>query len=280
MSHIHKKVFDYSGIFLFTQSSVVAIIVWNFENYFREVKKVNSDRYSRQIMIPEFGDDGQERLSDSSVLVIGAGGLGSTLLYHLAAAGIGTIGVADHDIVSISNLNRQYMHFEEDIGCLKVISASRKLRQFNSEINIIPHATAINKDNAYEIISQYDMVALAVDNAQARMIINEVCVELNKPFVDGGVNGFVGTSVFVNPHHTPCLACLYGTDLPPEERFGSVSSVVGTIASIEATSVIQHLLGIEVPLSGTLLYYDAKTAEFEKLPIKFKDECPICGGKH
>ena len=90
----------------------------------------------------------------------------------------------------------------------------------------------------------------------------------------------MGTSVFVNPHHTPCLACRYGTDLPPEERFGSVSSVVGTIASIEATSVIQHLLGIEVPLSGTLLYYDAKTAEFEKLPIMFKDECPICGGKH
>ncbi|MDD6807388.1 MAG: HesA/MoeB/ThiF family protein [Oscillospiraceae bacterium] len=235
-----------------------------------------SDRYSRQIMIPEFGDDGQERLTDSSVLIIGAGGLGTTLMYHLAAAGIGTIGIADHDIVSASNLNRQYIHFEEDIGSLKVISASRKLRQFNSALNIIPHATAINKDNAYEIISQYDIVALAVDNAQARMIVNEACVELGKPFVDGGVNGFIGTSVFVNPHETPCLACLYGTDLPPEERFSSVSSVVGTIASIEATSVIQYLLGIDIPLSGKLLYYDAKEALFEKIPIEHKTDCPIC----
>lgn len=238
------------------------------------------DRYSRQIMIPEFGDDGQERLSDSSVLIIGAGGLGTTLMYHLAAAGIGTIGIADHDIVSISNLNRQYIHFEEDIGSLKVVSAARKLREFNSLINIIPHATAINKDNAYEIISQYDIVALAVDNAQARMIINAACVELGKPFVDGGVNGFLGTSVFVNPHVTPCLACLYGTELPPEEQFSSISSVVGTIASIEATSVLQYLLGIDIPLSGKLLYYDAKEAEFERIQIKFKDDCPICGGKH
>lgn len=239
---------------------------------------MNSDRYSRQIMIPEFGDDGQEKLSDASVLVIGAGGLGTTILYHLAAAGVGTIGIADHDIVSLSNLNRQYIHFEEDMGSLKVISASKKLRQFNSDIQVIPHATAINKDNAYEIISQYDLVVLAVDNAQARMIVNDACVELGKPFVDGGINGFVGTTVFVDPHHSPCLACLYGTELPPEERFSSVSSVVGTIASIEATSAIQYLLGIDVPLAGKLLYYDASTAEFEKLPLKFKEGCPICGG--
>ncbi len=238
-----------------------------------------SDRYSRQTMLPEFGDDGQEKLADSSVLVIGAGGLGTTLLYHLAAAGVGTIGIADHDIVSASNLNRQFIHFEEDIGTLKVISAARKLRQFNSLINVIPHATAINKDNAYETISQYDIIALAVDNAQARMIVNDACVELGKPFVDGGVNGFLGTSVFIIPHKTPCLACLYGTELPPEERFSAVSPVVGTIASIEATSVIQYLLGEDVPLSGNLMYYDAKAAEFEKIQIQFKDGCPICGGK-
>ncbi|NLL63489.1 MAG: HesA/MoeB/ThiF family protein [Ruminococcaceae bacterium] len=240
---------------------------------------MNSDRYSRQIMMPEFGDDGQEKLTDASILVIGAGGLGTTLLYHLAAAGIGTIGIADHDIVSISNLNRQFIYFEEDAGSLKVNSAAKKLRAFNSEINIIPHATAINKDNAYEIISQYDIVALAVDNAQARMIVNDACVDLNKPFVDGGINGFVGTTAFVDPHHTPCLACLYGTDLPPEERFSAISSVVGTIASIEATSVIQYLLDLDIPLAGHLLYYDAKSAEFEKLPMKFKEDCPICGGK-
>lgn len=238
-----------------------------------------SDRYSRQIMIPEFGEDGQEKLHDASVLVIGAGGLGTTLIYHLAAAGVGTIGIADNDIVSLSNLNRQFIHFEDDIGSLKVVSAAGKVRKFNSGIQVIPLATAISKDNATEIISQYDIVALAVDNAQARMIVNEACVDLGIPFVDGGINGFVGTSVFINPHQTPCLACLYGTELPPEERFSAISSVVGTIASIEATSVIQYILGIDVPLAGELLYYDGQSADFERLPMKFKKGCPICGGK-
>ncbi|MCQ2488171.1 MAG: HesA/MoeB/ThiF family protein [Clostridia bacterium] len=238
-----------------------------------------SDRYSRQIMIPEFGEDGQQKLHDASVLVIGAGGLGTTLIYHLAAAGIGTLGIADNDIVSLSNLNRQYIHFEDDLGSLKVVSAAEKVRKFNSNIQVFPLATAISKDNVTEIISQYDIVALAVDNAQARMIVNEACVNLGIPFVDGGINGFVGTSVFINPHETPCLACLYGTELPPEERFSSLSPVVGTIASIEATSVIQYILGLDIPLAGELLYYDAHTAEFERLPMKFKKNCPICGGK-
>ena len=146
-----------------------------------------SDRYSRQIMIPEFGEDGQQKLEDASVLVIGAGGLGTTILYHLAAAGIGTIGIADNDIVNISNLNRQYIHFEKDLGSLKVVSAAEKLRKFNSNLQIIPLATAISTDNAIDIISQYDIVALAVDSVQARMIVNEACVQLKKPFVDGGI---------------------------------------------------------------------------------------------
>ena len=240
---------------------------------------MNSDRFSRQIMLEQIGTDGQEKLAEASVLVIGAGGLGTPLLYCLAAAGVGTIGIADNDIVSTSNLNRQYIHFEDDIGTLKVMSAAKKLREFNSSINIIPHATAINKDNAYEIISQYDVVALAVDNAQARMIVNEACVELSKPFADGGINGFVGTSVFIQPNVTPCLACLYGTALPPEERFGAVSSIVGTISSLEATSVIQYILGMDVPLSGKLLYYNGLKAEIEKLDIHFNEECPVCGGK-
>ena len=238
-----------------------------------------SDRYSRQIMIPEFGEDGQEKLANASVLVIGAGGLGTSLIYNLAAAGVGTIGIADNDIVSLSNLNRQFIHFEEDIGGLKVVSAAKKIRQFNSSLQIVPYATAISKDNAYEIINEYDIVALAVDNAHARMIVNEACVELGIPFVDGGINGFIGTSVFINPHETPCLACLYGTELPPEENYSAVGSICSTIASIEATSVIQYILGLEVPLAGKLLYYDAHAASFEQLPLKFNKKCPICGGK-
>ncbi|MBQ9066962.1 MAG: HesA/MoeB/ThiF family protein [Clostridia bacterium] len=237
---------------------------------------MNSERYSKQASLPEFGDDGQNLLSDSSVLIIGAGGLGTTLLYDLTAAGIGTIGIADHEIVRIPNLNNQYIHFEDDIGTLKVISASRKLRQFNSMVNIIPHATAINKDNAYEIISQYDIVVLAVEDTQTKMIVNEACVELKKPFVEGGVSGFTGTAIFIEPGKTPCLSCLYGTAQPPEENNGAIGAVISTIASIEATCVLQYLLGMDVPLAGTLLCYDAKTATLEKTPIDRKENCPLC----
>lgn len=241
---------------------------------------MNSDRYVRQTSIDDIGEAGQEKLSDASVLIIGAGGVGSTLMFDLVAAGVGTIGIADHEIVKISNLNRQFIHFEKDVGSLKVLSASRKLRKQNSEVNVIPHATAINKDNAYEIISQYDIVALAVDNAQARMIVNEACVELNKPLVDGAVNGHVGTSVFVLPHETPCLACLYGTELPPEEHFNAVSSIASTIGSLCATSVLQYLLGEEVPLAGHMLFYNAKEALFERNLLKFNEACPVCGCIH
>ena len=241
---------------------------------------MNSDRYVRQTNIDGLGDAGQERLSDASVLIIGAGGIGTTLMYDLVASGVGTVGIADHEIVKISNLNRQYIHFEKDVGTLKVLSAARKLKKQNSDVNVIPHATAINKDNAYEIISQYDIVALAVDNAQARMIVNEACVELNKPLVDGAVNGFVGTSVFVKPHETPCLACLYGTELPPEEHFNAVAPVTSAIGSICAATVIQYLLEGDSPLAGEMLYYNASEALFEKNHLEFNESCPVCGGNH
>jgi adenylyltransferase/sulfurtransferase len=230
-------------------------------------------------MLEEIGTQGQEKLFDASVLVIGAGGMGSPLLYCLAGAGVGTIGIADSDIVSVSNLNRQYLHFERDIGTLKVHSAAKKLKEFNSHINIISHETAINTENAYEIISQYDVVALAVDNTQTRMIVNKACVELGKPFTDGAVNGFVGTSIFVNPGLTPCLACLYGTNIPPEDNLGAVASIVGTISTIQGTTIMQYILGLDMPLAGKLFYYDGLRASTEKLKLKFNKTCPICSQK-
>ena len=178
---------------------------------------MNSERYSRQGMVPEFSGEGQQTLEDASVLIIGASSIGSTLMYNLASAGIGTIGVADHNIVGTSNLNAP-IHFEEDLGTLKVISATRKLKAYNSLINVIPHATAINKDNVYEIVSQYDIIVLAVNNPQTAMLVNEACVELDKPFVTGKTNGFIGTAGFVLPHETPCLACFYGEEMPPEDN--------------------------------------------------------------
>lgn len=241
---------------------------------------MSSDRYSRQTMLPQFGEDGQEKLTDASVLIIGAGGLGTPIMFDLASAGVGTIGLADNDIIKESNLNRQYIHFEEDIGSLKVNSAAAKLRALNSDISVIPHDTAINKDNAYELISQYDVVALAVDNVQARMIVNDSCVQLGIPFADGGVNGFVGTATFIDPAKTPCLACLYGTAQPPEENFGAISPVVGMIANLEATAILQYLLGLEVPMSGKLIAYDAAKCELEKIDIQRDPNCPICSHKN
>lgn len=237
---------------------------------------MNAERYSRQIAIPEFGELGQEKLENSSVLIIGAGGLGSNLMYALAGAGVGTIGIADHEIVKTNNLNTQFIHYEEDLGTLKVLSAAKKLRQFNSFVNIIPHSVAINKDNALELISQYDIVVLAVNAMQARMIVNEACVALDKPFVNGEVNGSMGTATFIVPGKTPCLGCLYGTDILPEESFGAISTTTGIIAYLEATAVIQYLLGKEVPMEGKLFYYNSNTMEIEKTPLSFNKDCPVC----
>lgn len=238
---------------------------------------MNSERYQRQACIPEIGEEGQAKLADSSVLVIGVGGLGTTVLYTLAGAGVGTIGLADHEIVKNSNLNRQFIHFEKDVGSLKVTSAARKLKSYNSDINIIPIDVAINKDNVYEIISQYDIVVLAVDNAAVKMLVNNACVELNKPLVDGSVNAFVGAVTFVEPHKTPCLACLYGgKELPPEEHFSSLSPVVSSIASLQATTVLQHLLGLNNPLYGQIATINAMTAEYDKTPLVLDPDCPVC----
>ncbi|MBO4382828.1 MAG: HesA/MoeB/ThiF family protein [Clostridia bacterium] len=236
---------------------------------------MNSERYSRQNMLPEFGTDGQQKLEDAGVLIIGATSIGSTLMYNLASAGVGTIGIADHNIVGTSNLNAP-IHFEEDLGTLKVISAARKLRAYNSLINVIPHATAINKDNAYEIISQYDIVVLAVNNPQTAMLVNEACVELGKPFVHGKTNGFVGTAGFVLPHETPCLACFFGEELPPEENYGSVSGVSSTVAALMSSAVLQYLLDAPVAMKGYLFIYNCMTATIDKIELTHRHDCPVC----
>lgn len=239
---------------------------------------MNSERYSRQCMLPEFNDGGQQKLEDASVLVIGASSIGSTLMYNLASAGVGTIGVADHNIVGTSNLNAP-IHFEEDQGTLKVVSATRKLKAYNSLINVIPHATAINKDNAYEIISQYDIVAMAIDNPQTALLVNEACVELGKPFVSGKTNGFIGTAIFILPHETPCLACFYGKEIPPEDNYGSVSGVSSTIAALMSTSILQYLLDVPVAMKGKLFIYNCENATIDKIDMTHRHDCEVCGQK-
>lgn len=238
---------------------------------------MNFERYAKQMNIPEFGVDGQEKLEDASVLIIGAGGVGSTVIYALAAAGVGTIGIADPEIVKVDDLNRQFIHFEEDLGTLKVTSASRKLRQFNSLINVIPHAVAINKDNAYEIIAQYDIVALAVNSFQAKIVVNQACYESGTPLVVGSVGEFCGTCAFIDPANTPCLQCLYGTEFPPEDKFASVSSTNAAIGAVMSDAIIQYLLSGSSSMAGQFLYLDTRIAKMEVTPIVGIDTCPICG---
>ena len=239
---------------------------------------MNSERYARQNMLSDFSEGGQQKLEEASVLIIGATSIGSTLMYNLASAGIGTIGIADHNIVGAANLNAP-IHFEEDLGTLKVISAARKLKAYNSLINVIPHATAIHKDNAYEIISQYDIVVLAMNNPQTHMLVNEACVELGKPFVAGKTNGFIGTSCFILPHETPCLACFYGEEIPPEDNYGSVSGVSSTIAALMSTAIIQYLLDVPVAMQGKLFIYNCQDASIEKVDMTHRHDCPVCGSK-
>ncbi|MDO5014724.1 MAG: HesA/MoeB/ThiF family protein [Clostridia bacterium] len=241
---------------------------------------MNADRYARQMCLKEISQNGQSKIEDSSVLVVGVGGVNSTLLYNLAAAGVGTIGIIDPNIISVHNLNREILHHYDDIGNLKVDSAAKKLKAFNPDIVVLPISTAINKENAVEIIGQYDLVAIGVDSIQAKMIVNEACVELNTPFVDVSSSGFMGTITFIDPKTTPCLACLYGTKEPPEETYGYIGSVVSTLGSIAATSLLQYILGLEVPIAGKLLYYNALEMKFEKTDIKKNEKCPICSDKN
>ena len=215
---------------------------------------MNFERYAKQMNIPAFGVDGQEKLEDASVLIIGAGGVGSTVMYALAAAGVGTIGIADPEIVKVDDLNRQFIHFEEDLGTLKVTSASRKLRQFNSLINVIPHAVAINKDNAYEIIAQYDIVALAVNSFQAKIVVNQACYESGTPLVVGSVGDFWG----IDPHLLS----------------GYTNAAIGAVMS---DAIIQYLLSGSSSMAGQFLYLDTRIAKMEVTPIVGIDTCPICG---
>ena len=239
---------------------------------------MNADRYARQMCLKEIGHDGQSKIEDASVLVVGIGGVNSTLLYDLAAAGVGTIGIIDPNIISVNHLNREILHHYDDIGNLKVDSAAKKIKTFNPDIVVLPISTAINKENAVEIIGQYDIVAVGVDSIQAKMIVNEACYELKTPFVDVSSNGFMGTISFINPKTTPCLACLLGTQQPPEEIYGSVGAVVSTLGSIASTSILQHILGLPVPIEGKLLYYDSSEMTFEKTDIKKMNNCPVCSG--
>lgn len=240
-------------------------------------------RYRRNLLLPGFGEEGQRKLLDSGVLLVGAGGLGSPAALYLAAAGVGRIGILDHDRVDLSNLQRQVIHGTPDIGREKAQSARETLIGINPRLVVEAHSTLLNEANARELIAGYDMVLDCTDNFEARFIINEACLGLKRPFVYGGVLSYTGQVLVVMPGRGPCFRCLYrnkpGRDVPDCSTVGVLGTVPGVIGTLQACEAIKYLTGIGELLVGRLLIYDALTATFTEVALERDPGCPYCGGR-
>ncbi len=239
-------------------------------------------RYSRHLLIPEVGIGGQKKLKASKVLIIGTGGLGSPVSLYLAAAGVGKIGLVDYDTVDESNLQRQIVHSNSTIGVPKVESAKQRLLEINPYIEIKTYNLILSKENALEIMKDYDLIIDGTDNFSTRYLVNDACYFLKKPFVYGSIFRFDGQVTVFYPEVGPCYRCLYPEPPPPGTvpscAEGGVFGVLpGVIGSLQATEAIKILIGIGDPLIGKLILYDALKMEFRTLKIRKDPHCPLCG---
>jgi adenylyltransferase/sulfurtransferase len=231
------------------------------------------ERYKRQIML--FGDEGQERLKKAHIFIAGAGGLGSPISIYLAVAGIGTITVVDMDTVDQSNLNRQILHNDRDIGKKKTVSALAKLREYNPDITVNAIDTTITADNIRELVGQVDGIVDAMDNYPVRYLLNRVALEKKVPFFHGAIRGFYGQVTTIVPGRTPCLECIF-PKAPPKEVFPVVGATPGVIGTIQATEVIKYLTRQGELLAGRLLVWDGLAATSEEILIGKNPACPAC----
>jgi molybdopterin/thiamine biosynthesis adenylyltransferase/rhodanese-related sulfurtransferase len=239
-------------------------------------------RYSRHLLMPEVGAEGQARLLDSKVLLIGAGGLGSPAMLYLAAAGVGTIGIVDFDVVDISNLQRQIVHTNDRVGRKKTESAAETIHALNPDIEVVPHEEMLTEDNVDRLIAGYDVVIDGTDTFETRYTLNDAAVRAGIPVVHASVFRFEGQVTVFKPFGGPCYRCLYPTPPPPELAPGcSVAGVLGvvpgTMGLLQATEALKVLLGIGEPLIGRLLIYDALDASFQELKLRRDPACPACG---
>jgi molybdopterin/thiamine biosynthesis adenylyltransferase/rhodanese-related sulfurtransferase len=244
------------------------------------------ERYARHLLMPEVGEAGQLKLLDGKVLLIGAGGLGSPAALYLAAAGVGTLGVVDHDIVDRSNLQRQILHTDERVGTPKVDSASQAIAAINPSVKVVSYSTHLDSSNAEEIFAGYDVVVDGSDNFPTRYLVNDVCVRLGIPNVHGAVYRFEGQATVFWPGYEkrrgPCYRCLFPEPPPPElapscAEAGVLGVLPGVIGLLEAVEAIKILLGIGEPLVGRLLCYDALQAQFMELQTERDPQCRYCG---
>jgi sulfur-carrier protein adenylyltransferase/sulfurtransferase len=238
-------------------------------------------RYSRHLIIPDVAMAGQQRLMNAKVLCVGAGGLGSPALMYLAAAGVGTLGIVEFDTVDESNLQRQIIHGQSDIGKSKAVSAKEKIAEINPYVNVILHETRLDNSNVMEIFSQYDIIVDGTDNFATRYLVNDACVILKKPYVWGSIYRFDGQASVFWAEYGPCYRCLYPEPPPPGmvpscAEGGVLGVLCATIGSIQTTEAIKVLTGIGEPLIGSLMVYDALDMTFRKIKVRKDPNCPIC----
>ena len=242
-------------------------------------------RYARHIILDEVGEEGQLRLLNSRVLVVGAGGLGSPALLYLAAAGVGTLGVIDFDTVDISNLQRQIIHATDRVGALKVASATQTIQAVNPEIVVHEHTMRLDAQNAAGLIAQYDLVTDGSDNFETRYLLNDACHFAGKTLVAGALQRFEGQLSTFKSHlggDNPCYRCLFPTPPPPGstprcETAGIFGSIAGVIGTMQATEILKELLGLGDSLSGSLVLYDALGTNFRKIRVPPDPNCALCG---
>ncbi len=237
-------------------------------------------RYARHLLVQGIGESGQQALLDARVLVIGAGGLGAAAISYLAAAGIGTLGIVDYDVVELSNLNRQILHETGDIGRNKVESAMDRIEELNPGCTVIPHRVRFDESNARALVKDYDIIVDALDSFAARFSVNDACIAEHKPWVHAAIRGWEGElSVFIPDDKSPCYRCLI-PDLPPATNECAVHGILGPIAgvmgSLQAVEVIKLIADTGTPISGKLLRYDGRTTRFKESFFEKNPECMAC----
>lgn len=238
----------------------------------------DGERYARHLSLPEIGKKGQKKLRKSRVLIIGTGGLGSPAAYYLAAAGIGTLGLMDSDVVELSNLQRQILHFTADLGRRKISSAEEKLKALNPDVQIKTYPGRLTAGNTQAIFRDFDFIIDATDNFSSKILIANACHAVKKPYSHAGILRFFGQTMTVIPGRTACYRCVF--ESPPKDPFvpqGPLGAVPGVIGSIQAIETIKYLLNIGDLLTNRLLTFDALTMRFREVPVKRNSHCKLCG---